>query len=49
MPRDGNSGRIPVENPKIERLVKEQPIIEKLVTEFDGEIIPNESYERRSG
>ena len=44
-----HSSRISAPNPEIERLVAEQPVIKKLLTEFDGEIIPNELYERRSG
>ena len=41
--------RARVADPAIERLVAEQPVIKRLLAEFDGEIIPNEQYERRSG
>ncbi len=36
-------------HPDIERLVANQPVVLRLIEEFDGEVVPNEEYERRSG
>jgi DNA polymerase-3 subunit gamma/tau len=36
-------------HPDIERLVADQPVVLRLIEEFDGEVVPNEEYERRSG
>lgn len=45
----GSGSQARIVGPKIERLVADQPVIKQLLSEFDGEIIPNEQYERRSG
>ncbi len=36
-------------HPDIERLVANQPVVLRLIEEFDGEVVPKEEYERRSG
>lgn len=35
--------------PDIKRLVADQPVVLRLIDEFDGEVVPNEEYEGRSG